>query len=210
MDFNKVTEIASAIGTFLAGAFICYKVFKSRVDNFLASFQGSVSSKVPKQSQVDLNILKRMEEIKELLNADRIHVYEFHNGEHYANGRSALKVSCTYEVCRVSVTRVQKENLSIPISCMPKYIAAILDSQVNYVADIEDTKNNMPATYNLKKAQNVAAYIDTVLLNKEKEPVGYIEVQWFDKKQFKKDERELLRLATFIEDNIVNNDIKKK
>ena len=64
----------------------------------MTNFQGSVSSKVPKHSQIDLNILKRMEEVKELLKVDRVHVYEFHNGGHYVNGYSALKVSYTYEV----------------------------------------------------------------------------------------------------------------
>ena len=64
----------------------------------MTNFQVSVSSKVPKHSQIDLNILKRMEEVKELLKVDRVNVYEFHNGGHYANGYSALKVSYIYEV----------------------------------------------------------------------------------------------------------------
>ena len=81
----------------------------------MTNFQGSVSSKVPKHSQIDLNILKRIEEVKELLKVDRVHVYEFHNGGHYVNGYSALKVSYTYEAYLVSITRIQKENLSIPI-----------------------------------------------------------------------------------------------
>lgn len=74
-------------------------MFKSRVNNFLTNYQGSVNYKIPKQSQIDLNILKRMDEVKELFNADRIHVYNFHNGEQYTNECSALKVSHNYEVC---------------------------------------------------------------------------------------------------------------
>ena len=113
MNFN-VEVIATAIGTFLAGAYICYKVCRQKIEQFLKSWQGSVSSKVPKQSQVDIKVLNRMEEVKELMDADRVHVYEFHNGEHYANGRSALKVSCTYEVCRIGVHSIQRESMSIP------------------------------------------------------------------------------------------------
>lgn len=56
-----------------------------------------------------------------------------------------------------SIAHIQKENLSIPISCIPNYIVAILDNQVNYFVDIGTTKNRMTETYNLKKSQSVAA-----------------------------------------------------
>ena len=205
MNFN-VEVIATAIGTFLAGAYICYKVCRQKIEQFLKSWQGSVSSKVPKQSQVDIKVLNRMEEVKELMDADRVHVYEFHNGEHYANGRSALKVSCTYEVCRIGVHSIQRESMSIPISIMPRYIAAILDNPVVEVKDIENIKDNMPATYNIKVSQSIKAYTNVVIMNKLKEPVGFIEVQWFDRKKFCKNDHELLRLAAFIEENILNVD----
>ena len=35
---------------------------------------------LPKQNKLDLEILNKLEYVKEILNADRIHVYEFHNG----------------------------------------------------------------------------------------------------------------------------------
>lgn len=206
MNLDRVTEIATVIGTLLAGAYICYKVCKTKIEAFIANFQGSVSSKVPKQSKIDTKVLKRMEEVKELLNADRVHVYEFHNGEHYANGRSALKISCTYEVCKAGVKIIQRECLSMPISCTPKYIANILDSSIVEIKDIENIKDSMPASYNFKIAQDVKAFTDVVIQNKQKEPVGFIEIQWLDKKNFVRNEHELLRLAAFIEESILSID----
>ena len=206
MNLDRVTEIATVIGTLLAGAYICYKVCKTKIEEFIANFQGSVSSKVPRQSKIDAKVLKRMEEVKELLNADRVHVYEFHNGEHYANGRSALKLSCTYEVCKAGVKLVQRDCLSMPISCMPKYIAAILDNPLVEIKNLEDIKDSMPASYNFKNSHDVKAYIDVAIQNKQKEPVGFIEVQWLDKKSFNKNDHELLRLAAFIEESILSID----
>lgn len=199
-----IEVLATTIGTTLAGMFICYKVFKQRVDAFLKNWGGSVSSKVPKQSQIDIKILARMEEVKELLNADRIQVYEFHNGEHYANGRSALKLSCTYEVCRIGVDSVQRECMSLPISCMPNHIASVLENTINQFSNIEDIKDRMPATYNLKKAHKVEAFTDVIIRNTKKEPVGFIEIQWFDKDKQVTDDYELMRLSTFVEDHILN------
>jgi len=201
----NVEVIATAIGTFLAGGYICYKVCKQKIDQFLKNWQGSVSSKVPRQSQIDIKILNRMEEVKEIMDADRVHVYEFHNGEHYANGRSALKVSCTYEVVRAGTQSVQRSCMSVPLSVMPKYIATILDTSIVNVKDIENVRDSMPATYNLKISQNVKAFTNVVIINRQKEPVGFIEVQWFDKKKFIENEHELLRLAAFIEENILIN-----
>lgn len=205
MNNLNVEVIATAIGTFLAGGYICYKVCKQKIDKFLKNWQSSVSSKVPRQSKIDIKILNRMEEVKEIMDADRVHVYEFHNGEHYANGRSALKVSCTYEVVRAGTQSVQRSCMSVPLSVMPKYIATILDNSVVNVKDIENIRDSMPATYNLKFSQNVKAFTNVVIMNRQKEPVGFIEVQWFDKKKFTENEYELLRLAAFIEENILIN-----
>lgn len=205
MNNLNIEVIATAIGTFLAGGYICYKVCKQKIDKFLKNWQSSVSSKVPRQSQIDIKILNRMEEVKEIMDADRVHVYEFHNGEHYANGRSALKVSCTYEVVRAGTQSVQRSCMSVPLSVMPKYIATILDNSIVNVKDIENIRDSMPATYNLKFSQNVKAFTNVVIINRQNEPVGFIEVQWFDKKKFTENEHELLRLAAFIEENILIN-----
>lgn len=205
MNNLNVEVIATTIGTFLAGGYICYKVCKQKIDKFLKNWQSSVSSKVPRQSQIDIKILNRMEEVKEIMDADRVHVYEFHNGEHYANGRSALKVSCTYEVVRAGTQSVQRSCMSVPLSVMPKYIATILDNSIVNVKDIENIRDSMPATYNLKFSQNVKAFTNVVIINRQNEPVGFIEVQWFDKKKFTENEHELLRLAAFIEENILIN-----
>ena len=103
---------------------------------------------------------------------------------------------------------MQRESMSMPISCMPRYIATILDNYVVDVEDIEEIKNSMPATFNFKVSHGIKAYTNVVILNKLKEPVGFIEVQWFDKKKFNKNDHELLRLAAFIEENILNVDSK--
>ena len=62
----------------------------------------SIPKRIKKQTDIDAEIVKRMEQVKEIVMADRVQIYDFHNGIHYANGRSALKVSCSYEVCRAS------------------------------------------------------------------------------------------------------------
>lgn len=146
-----------------------------------------------------------MEQVKELLNADRVQLYDFHNGEHYANGRSALKTSCTYEVLRQGITSHQMKLQSIPLSCIPKFIKTLLDKNQLEVKDIEDLKETMPATYSLKKAQGIKSFYDIILNNKQGEPIGFIGIQYvndYHKKYNNNDRESLLRLKFFIEENL--------
>ena len=206
MEFNieTVTGIATAFGTFIAGVFICIKVCKAKIEEFLKNNGANVGGKVKGQTATDMEILKRMEQVKELLDADRVQVYEFHNGEHYANGRSALKVSCTYEAYRAGVKPCQRELLSVPLSCIPHFISNLLDSGLVNVDDLEDIRETMPSTYSLKHSQSVQAYTDLVIRNRENEPVGFIGVQWCDKTRKMHCDTELYRLAAFIEEKILN------
>lgn len=42
-------------------------------------FEETIPKKIKKQCDIDYEIVKRMEEIKEFLNADRVQIYDFHN-----------------------------------------------------------------------------------------------------------------------------------
>lgn len=42
-------------------------------------FEETIPKKIKRQCDIDLEIVKRMEQIKELLNADRVQIYDFHN-----------------------------------------------------------------------------------------------------------------------------------
>ena len=87
-------------------------------------------------------------------------------GVHYANGRSALKTTCTYEAIRNGIKSYQNELQAVPLSCIPKFIQTLLSEEKIECNNLEEIKNTMPATYNLKKHQNVKSFFDIVLNNK--------------------------------------------
>lgn len=39
----------------------------------------------------------------------------------------------------------------------------------------------MPATYELKRRQNIASFYDVILNNKDNEPVGFLAIQYSNK-----------------------------
>lgn len=169
------------------------------------TIQETIPKKVHKQCNLDAEIIQRMEQIKELLNADRVQIYDFHNGGHYANGRSALKTSCTYEVTRAGIRSYQMYLQSLPLSAIPRFTRNLINDGEMDVQDLEDIKEEMPSAYNIKKEQGVRGFYDIVLENKDKEPIGFLGIQYIESlhKSYDTNEKnEILRLKFFIEENL--------
>ena len=138
----------------------------------------SLPKRIKKQVDIDDFIIQKMEEVKEQLNADRVQVYDFHNGGHYANGRSALKTSCSYEVVRSSISRKQSFLQSIPLSCLSKFVSKLMNDGFMEIKNLEDMKEEMPATYQLKKDMKINSFYDVILNNSMGEPIGFLAVQF--------------------------------
>ena len=195
---ENVTTVIVSITAFItacSGLIISLKKAKKEVEE-------TIPKKVKNQSNVNLEIINRMEFLKEYLKADRIQIYDFHNGGHYANGRSALKTSCTFEVVRAGIKKYQMELQSIPLSCIPHFIDDLLNKNCMNVNDLEDIKDTMPSTYSLKSGQSIKSFYDVVITNKAKEPIGFLGIQYVANthKPYNENEKnEILKLKFFIE-----------
>lgn len=175
------------------------------LDKAKKSIEETIPQKIKKQCNIDYLIINKMEEVKELLNADRVQVYDFHNGGHFANGRSALKISCTYEVCRAKIKSYQMYLQSIPLNCIPQFVSKLLNDNKMQINNLEDIKEIMPATYSLKKSQNIKSYFDIILNNEFNEPIGFLAIQYENENKVNFSEKELneiLKLKFFIEENL--------
>ena len=192
---NDISLIILALGAIILAIIKVYKNTKNEVE--------SIPKKVKKQVTVDTEIADAMESLKERLNADRVQIYDFHNGGHYSNGRSALKVSCSYEVCRTGIAPKQAMLQSIPISCISKFVNKILNDEKFEVKNLEEIKEDMPATYQLKRDMNLNSFYDLAIKNKRGEVIGFLAVQ-FVKNPYnvktEKDKEAILKLKFLIEE----------
>lgn len=188
----------TALLTAIAGLIVALNKAKKTIEE-------TIPQKIKKQCNIDYLIINKMEEAKEFLRADRVQVYDFHNGGHFANGRSALKTSCTYEVCRAGVKSYQMYLQSIPLNCIPQFVSKLLNDNKMQINNLEDIKEIMPATYSLKKSQNIKSYFDIILNNEFNEPIGFLAIQYesINKVNFSEKEiNEILKLKFFIEENL--------
>ena len=162
----------------------------------------NVGKMVPKQNKIDLEITNQMDYVKELVNADRIHLYEFHNGEHYSDYRSAYKFSCSYEVARAGKRAVRKDCVQLPISVMPRFINKITTEGKFYCDDIEKIKDTMASTYEFKNNLGIKSFYDVAIKNSEGTIIGFVAVQWDKETTPRLNEHEIMKLAWLIEEKL--------
>lgn len=191
----SLTAAVSAIGALIV------TVLKTK-----KNIESNLPKKLQKHSSINIEITQKMEQIKEVLRADRVQIYDFHNGGHYANGRSALKTSCTFEVVRAGVPEYFSHLQALPLSAVPEFIKTLLDHKELDIKNLEDIKEKMPSTYSIKKSQGVKGFYDIILENNKKEPIGFLGIQYVTDephKDFSIDEKnEIFRLKFFIESKL--------
>lgn len=93
----------------------------------------------------------------------------------------------------------------MPLSCIPKFVKILLERKELQVNNLDDLKELMPATYQLKKEQNVQSFFDVVLNNKNGEPIGFLALQYckINCVNFTEEEKnQILKLKFFIEENL--------
>ena len=158
MSFDKILPPGEVITFFtniailLAGIIYCtlrvkkyLKEFKEDNDNEKVNDMLKVSRSVKKQSEIDLEIYRELERTKEITNADAINVFDFHNGGHYANGRSALKTTCSFEVVRSGIRTHQRDLVAIPLSVFPISIKELLENDKLVINDVKSFTDTHPS-----------------------------------------------------------------
>ena len=72
--------------------------------DFLQKKKNQASLSVEKCTIQNTNVEKAIRYTLDVLNADRVSVYEFHNGESFYSGSHQQKFSCTYEYFKAGVS----------------------------------------------------------------------------------------------------------
>ena len=202
LSWENIQFIGTVCGAIAATVYMSFKAFKTKLDKEFKDRKTDVSKHIKRQSDLDYEIIKEADHLKELLGADRVQVYELHNGNHYANGRSALKTTCTYETCRYGVASCLNVLSGIPLSVIPNFLRVLLDKGELLVKDLEDLKETMPSTYNLKHTMGIKGFYDVVIYNANNEPVGFVAVQFCNDKISSLNKDAVKKFAWFVENKL--------
>lgn len=173
---DTILEISKTVGSIVAIIIFSVYFCKQYIDKLDKKIP--IGESVVKQNKEDNHIFATMEYYKELLKADRIMLFEFHNGQHYSNYRSALKLSVSYECYRAGLESQRSICTNLPISIMPQFIHAITTQESVDFKNIEDLKETMPNTYAFKKELGIKAFYDVPIKDITGNVIGFVAVQW--------------------------------
>ena len=131
---------------------------------------------IKSENKYTVQIQKEIEELRQMLNADRVQVLEFHNGTDFST-RKGYKMDCTYEALKYGnePTRLLLQNY--PTTMLPIFISKLVEDKEYFVNNVEEIVHDDMSTYAMKKNIHVAAFFD-VALELNNAPIGILAVQY--------------------------------
>ena len=211
---ENLFSLASNGALIVASLMIFVVQVKKYIKKFFDELKTDVPGRIKNQMQIDATILQKMNEVRDLVNGDRILVFEFHNKEHYANGREALRMTCTYESSKITLMSIKDKIVGLGLSQFPIFLNKLFENDIFYWNEMEEIKKKMPNSYGFLNQFDIQSGYCHVLKNKYRQPIGFVMIVYHKPTNIhlETDSEEVARLSYFIEEQIQNmsEDIKNK
>ena len=141
----------------------------------------------------DTEILSRLDEIREEIEASRVSIMCFHNGGEYYSGRSMQKLSCAYESVSPGISRTQLSIQNIPVSSCLTTISNLIEHREFHCYDVIQ---NYPdgGCRNLMIQNGVKSIYQYVILDLKRRAIGVLKVEFvLDRRELSKKEDEAMQ-----------------
>lgn len=141
-------------------------------------------------TQVELQINDCLKIVQQKTNASRVSLVRYHNGNKGMDGLSFLKMSMTNECVKIGIQPIMQEFQNYFRSFLPYWIHQLDKTGKCYIDDIEDIKDIDTNSYEYLKTRGVQAKYGISVKNKEGYPIGFICIEYLDKKDVDKEQVE--------------------
>lgn len=160
------TVIVTAVSIMVSKVVSMFKVLLTALEK--------INNQPPKdyKSQVyrDVDISLMLKTIKHDTNADRVAIYQYHNGDKSIANNPFLKFSCTHENLQKTIASVQTYMTEVPISVFGHWNKDIFDGNVVKMPAIEVMKedSDMCTAWQILRTNHVSS----IYLFPLKDPIG--------------------------------------
>lgn len=113
------------------------------------------------------------------LDAERISVFEYHNGGKTLTGVDFRKCSNTYEATQLGISALYRDYQNIPISTNFLWNKLLLDKEPINISNMEDIKSTDRSAYSILKSQYIKSYYSNLILDYDNKPIGFIVVTYY-------------------------------
>lgn len=173
-------DLLHYLGSLIAGVLIGVLGFIAAKTKMAVKHMNIMSHKALNRN---LRIVSTMQEMRGLIDADRVMLYQFHNGDYYASGESAQKISMTHYVLNRGVempTGIGEYHQNVPAS----YVVYLLDYVRQHRIWFGHTKGAQADTFcyfrPLLIRDGVKSCLFAGLYGKNDVMLGLILVAWLD------------------------------
>lgn len=118
----------------------------------------------------------------QVFGADRISIFEFHNGGKNLAGVEFKKCSNTYEAVSLEIKPNQKELQNLPLSLNPMWNKILGTRENIIISDTSQLDDSFLKSY--LDSQQIKAYYSTILEDYDNTPIGFINVEYYRNSSF--------------------------
>jgi hypothetical protein len=135
MEDKVIKEFAEIIALTIIGVFTVYKHVK---DWFIKKKN---QNGIKKHIENNYKIHEKLVELRVELDANRVDVTQFHNGDYYTNNNSILKMSVSHEVLDGSTSSAMQQSQNILVSRFPEMFKQLATNDVYFVPNVDKLTN---------------------------------------------------------------------
>lgn len=109
--------------------------------------------------------------------AERVSIYEFHNGGKNLAGVEFKKCSCTYEAVSLEIKPIIKEMQNLPMSISPLWSKILATRDDIHIPSVEKLEDTFLKTY--LESQSIKTYYSVILQDYDNTPIGFITMEYY-------------------------------
>lgn len=171
MDWSIILSSCIVAATTIIGIFLKELVQNKRQKR---------NSCIVEYTKKNQNVEKAIRFALNKLDADRVHIYEFHNGDHFYSGSHQQKFSCTYEALSAGVSSEVLNLQDLRVSTFNQFINKIINEFKFEVVDVESLKDSL--LKNWLETRGIASSFSYPIRTLNKNVIGIINVDFTKQK----------------------------
>jgi hypothetical protein len=172
MDWSKIIEVVLTSFTSIFIALITAGYFRRRAEKGKEQFS---KKQLMKQIEHDEIVHYALRELRRKYNADRVYVWQFHNGGNFYTSSPMQRTSITYERCSEGLERKAEKYQGVLISNFTGYIRDTMEYKMFY-HDVEQLPDF--AIRSLILSNGTFSHAAVPIFDKENHLTGIMALDW--------------------------------
>ena len=133
---------------------------------------------IDKRLDVNNKIKNAIESFRQRVDADRVYIFEYHNGESNLNGLPFAKVSATYEILKGGVSSFKARLQGIPSGLILEFNQSLLTNKYISVPDISQYRGIDPIGSSVLIRPDTKSFYVSLISNVSGYPIGFIGIDY--------------------------------